>query len=161
RRMVRRAVERFRRPSGVGGSPSPAPPVAAGRVELDGVGFALVGRVGGFMAAVPGERRIAVCLGPSRDVQMEYRGRGGGFRSAYAEGSPEYQGFFHAKLFCAGCGWGFPGSFTMSLTGMLDGFGELGRTGRCTRCGSMTSLLAYECFPPAEITDDDAAALRR
>jgi hypothetical protein len=171
RGVVRRAAEMFRRRSGESPASRVGPAVVDGRVELDGADFALVERVDEFMAAVATERRVALRLPTSRYEQVYHRELRAGFESKHAEGSAEFKGFYYAQLFCGGCGREFPGSFTMSLIGGLDafssvsgatpGFAEFGRTGRCTRCASTTSLLAYECFPSAEIGEDDAAALRQ
>lgn len=160
-----------------GEQPSPSPPeagpprVTGGYVELDGARFAVRERVDEFMAAVPAERRIALRLRTVRYTTVYYEDLRAEFAARYAEKSPEYRAFYYAQLYCAGCGWEFPGSYTMSLTGAMGsysgvsgampGHAEFGRTGRCTRCGSEESFLAYECFRPEEIDEDDVAALRR
>ena len=186
RRVLRRVLGRSRRtrpadapgpvPLTTGGEPAPpsdagSPRVSGGHVELDGVLFAAKDRVEEVMAAVPVERRIALRLRTVRYTSVYHEDLRAEFSARYAEKSPEYKAFYHALLYCAGCGWEFPGSYTLSLTdalgsyrgvsGATRGYAEFGRTGRCPRCGSLESFLAYESFPPEEIGEDDVAALRR
>lgn len=173
RRTIRRAFGRGRRPAG-SVSPGPSPQAApyrvpGGWVELNGTRFALTERVADFMAIVPTERRIVLRMRTLDYEGLYHRDLHEAFGARYAAESPEHKAFYHAQLCCTGCGWEFPGSYTMSLIGMLDtyrisggtpGYADFGRTGRCSRCGSDTSFLVYECFHPQDISEDDVAALR-
>ncbi|KAM6496599.1 hypothetical protein JOM56_007072 [Amanita muscaria] len=93
------------------------------------------------------------------------------FGSKYAPSSPEYQAFKHTSLVCASCGWLFPGSYTLSLVGAVNGYtkvvgatpgyAEFGKTGTCTKCGSEESFLIYQRYKPSSISQADVDAIRR
>lgn len=171
--MIRRAIGSVRRPSRLassGPSPHTGPYRLAGsRLDLNGTRFALKESVADFMAVVPAERRIALHMRTLEYPSIYHRDLYAAFTARYAAESPEYKAFYHARLCCVGCGWEFPGSYTMSLTGALDayevsgatrGYDVFSRTGQCPRCGSESSFLVYECFHPEDISEDDVAALR-
>ncbi|MGP4015883.1 hypothetical protein [Saccharopolyspora sp. 5N708] len=156
-------------PAASGFTPDQAPTMVDGYLQLDGARFVPVSQLDEFMAAVGTQRRIALRLSTSQyeEVLTTLIER---FDADYENAAPEYRAFRYAELICTGCGWTFPGSYRMSLLGMLSpgrmsggtpGFEEFGKTGVCTRCRSAESFLAYELFPVAEIDAETVAAMRR
>lgn len=141
-------------------------------IEFSGVSFPVVWVVSDFVATTASLERVALRLCTKqyathmRDIMQR-------FDSKYAPSSPEYQAFRHGTcLVCAGCGWEFPGSYTLSLidsafdhhariTGATPGFTEFGKTGICTKCGSADSFLTYQRYEPSSISQADVDAIQR
>jgi len=138
-------------------------------IEFNGISFPVVWTVADFVATTASLDRVALRLCTKqyathmRDIMQQ-------FDSKYAPSSPEYQAFKHTCLVCAGCGWEFPGSYTLSLisphgythiTGATPGFAEFGNTGTCTKCGSAESFLTYQHYEPSSISQADVDAIHR
>jgi hypothetical protein len=92
------------------------------------------------------------------------------FGQTYDSAAPEPRAFRHAELTCGGCGWTFPGSYQMSLLGVLgssmviggtSGFAEFAKTGVCPRCRATESVLVYDCLVADDIAEEDVAAMGR
>jgi hypothetical protein len=139
-------------------------------IEFNGVSFPVVWAVADFVATTASLDRVALRLRTKqyathmRDIMQR-------FDSKYAPSSPEYQAFKNTCLVCTGCGWEFPGSYTLSLISTLDsythvmgatpGFAEFGKTGTCTKCGSAESFLTYQRYEPSSISQADVDAIHR
>ncbi|HEX3732551.1 MAG TPA: hypothetical protein VHU91_06505 [Mycobacteriales bacterium] len=181
RRIVERIVAKFRgEPTPPAYQPlSPTAPaaeerragsvVAGGSTEIDGVRFILVSHPDDLVFVVATQPRVALRL-HTLDYQKVMGSLIRGFDSKYDRAAPEQRALKYAALACGGCGWEFPGSYTMSLLDMFgssfvvggtSGFVQFGKTGRCPRCGSKESVLLYEFFAPPEIGEQDVAALGR
>jgi hypothetical protein len=147
-----------------------APVPSSSSIEFEGVSFPVVRAVADFVATTASSDRVALRLCTKqyathmRDIMQR-------FESKYAPSSPEYQAFKHTCLVCAGCGWKFPSSYTLSLIAALDshthimgatpGFAEFGKTGTCTKCGSAESFLTYQRYEPSSISQADVDAIHR
>ena len=139
-------------------------------IEFDGVSFQVVWTVADFVATTASLDRVALRL-RTEQYASHMRGIMRQFDSKYAPSSPEYQAFKYARLICAGCRWQFPGSYTLSLIGALDGhtqvvgatpgYAEFSRNSTCTKCGNAESFLAYQRHEPSSISQADVDAIRR
>ncbi|KIL62619.1 hypothetical protein M378DRAFT_751599 [Amanita muscaria Koide BX008] len=149
---------------------TPSPVRSSGSIEFIGVSFPVMWTVADFIATTASLDRVALRLRTEqyathmRDIMRQ-------FGSKYAPSSPEYQAFKHTSLVCASCGWLFPGSYTLSLIGAVNGYttvvgatpgyAEFGKTGTCTKCGSEESFLIYQHYKPPSISQADVDAIRR
>jgi hypothetical protein len=139
-------------------------------MKFNGVSFPVVRTVADFVATTASSDRVALRL-RTEQYATHMRNIMRQFDSKYTPSSPEYQAFKHTSLVCAGCGWQFPGSFTLSLIGALDGstqvvgatpgYAEFGKTATCTKCGSAESFLTYQRYEPSSISQADVDAIRR
>ncbi len=172
RQVFRQVVSAIRRSAGPVAAPvalpseHPArPEIIGGHIRFEGTEFLLVDDVEEFVTAVDGERRIALRFTTReyRAVRLALMKR---LASRHGNESTEYRAFFYAEMVCAGCGWAFPAAYRMSLleqnfAGGAAAHAQFARTGRCGRCQSETSLLVYERFEPADLDEEDVAAIRR
>lgn len=156
-------------PSASAAPAPPTPPVTAPTyATLDGARFRIVTSVAGLCEAIEAEGRGALRLPTLAygDVLGELIAA---LRARYGDASRQFRDSVPSPLVCAGCLWEFPGSYKLSLqnawgTGMVfgatPGYGEFGKTGACPQCGSTESLLVYETFDPASVTQADVDAIR-
>lgn len=130
---------------------------------------AVAQRADEFMATVASGRH-AELRASTLDLPAVWRALFDRFGRTYDSGAPELLAFQHAELTCGGCCWTFPGSYQMSLLGMLgssmviggtSGFGEFAKTGACPRCRATESVLVYDCLVADDIDDEDVAAMSR
>jgi len=139
-------------------------------IEFYGVSFQVVWTVADFVTKTARLDRVALRLRTEqyarhmRDILRQ-------FDSKHVPSSPEYQAFKYARLICAGCRWEFPGSYTLSLLGALNGqtqvvgatpgYVEFGKNSACTKCGNAESFLVYQRYEPSSISQADVDAIRR
>ena len=170
-RIFERILAKFGRRSAWAPLPAlgPAAQVGPGYLELDGYRFTLVNGVDEFMAAIGRQPRVAVTL---RTLEYEsiLGSLIGRFDSTYASAAPENRALRGTTLLCSGCHWEFPGSYIMSLIGGFgssymiggtSGFAQFGKSGKCPRCASTRSVLAYELWLPDDISQRDVDAIGR
>lgn len=172
RRVLRRVVSAIRGSAGSDVTPAtrpsdhPAKPEIVGEyLRFDGAAFLPVDDMDEFVAAVGREWRIALRFPTEeyRAVRLALMSR---LAAVHGNESSPYRAFFYAEMVCGGCGWTFPAAYRMSLlernfVGGTAANAEFARTGRCGRCQNVTSLLMYERFDPADIDEEDVAAIRR
>jgi len=148
---------------------TPTPVHSLVYLRYNGVLFPVVWTIADFVTATASKNLVMLRLRTEQyashmhDIMRH-------FDSKYDPSSPEYLAFKNTRLLCAGCGWQFPQSYTLSLIGALDGcsvvgaipgYAEFAKTGTCTKCGSADSHLAYQCYDPSSISQADVDAIRQ